>query len=152
MTNYDILDHIPHEEEQPVLPLADRGIRFVNYFIDRVVLLAGSFLFGIFLVLIDKGELLYVIDDGGIVMDYIFGVFLGTFYYSLFEFGTGGRTIGKLLTGTKVISDDGLPLTYPQVLGRTLSRFVPFEPFSFFGDEPLGWHDSWSGTRVVKLR
>ena len=68
-------------------------------------------------------------------MDWIFGAIIGTFYYSLFEYLSGGRTIGKLLTGTMVVSEDGRPLTYPQVLGRTLSRFVPFEPFSFFGNE-----------------
>ena len=36
------------------------------------------------------------------------------------------------------------------VLSLTLVRMVPFEPFSFLGSpHPVGWHDRWSGTRVV---
>jgi hypothetical protein len=31
---------------------------------------------------------------------------------------------------------------------RTICRFIPFEAFSFFGQK--GWHDSISGTNVVK--
>ena len=40
--------------------------------------------------------------------------------------------------------------TYGQILGRTFSRFVPFEAFSFL-PSPVGWHDRWSGTRVVRV-
>jgi len=34
--------------------------------------------------------------------------------------------------------------------GRTLCRYIPFEPFSFLGNKPIGWHDSLSKTLVVK--
>jgi hypothetical protein len=40
---------------------------------------------------------------------------------------------------------------FSQILGRTFSRFVPFEPFSFLGSGH-GWHDRWSDTRVVRTR
>lgn len=152
MNNDEILDDLLHDEQPIEYPLADKGIRFVNFFVDRLVMFGLSFVLGIFLALIGKEHLLYALDEGGILMDWIFGVIVGTFYYSLFEYLAGGRSIAKFLTGTKVVSEDGNPITYPQILGRTLSRFVPFEPFSFLGDQPIGWHDSWSGTRVVKTR
>lgn len=74
-------------------------------------------------------------------------------YYAAFE-ATSGRTLGKLVTGTRVVAEDGAPARFGQILGRTLARFIPFEPFSvlFGGTPPRGWHDSLSGTRVVRAR
>ena len=70
-------------------------------------------------------------------------------YYVVFE-GIFGWTVGKLVTGTRVIRADGNKPNVPQIIGRTFARFIPFEPFSvLFG---RGWHDSLSGTRVVKVR
>jgi uncharacterized RDD family membrane protein YckC len=70
-------------------------------------------------------------------------------YYVVFE-GIFGWTVGKLITGTRVLRADGNKPNVPQIIGRTFARFIPFEPFSvLFG---RGWHDSLSGTRVVKVR
>ena len=67
--------------------------------------------------------------------------------YFLSELYTG-KTLGKLITGTKVISTDDNNLTAQQILYRTLSRIVPFEPFSMFFSN-TAWHDDWSDTVVV---
>jgi uncharacterized RDD family membrane protein YckC len=73
-------------------------------------------------------------------------------YHFIFE-ATLGRTPGKFLTGTRVVSSNGARASIGQILGRTLARFVPFEPLSFLfgGNPPSGWHDKWSNTRVVKI-
>lgn len=63
-----------------------------------------------------------------------------------------GRTFGKLCTGTKVVDLNGNKPSFGQALARTAIRFVPFEPFSFLWGEPVGWHDSWSKTRVVLVK
>gem|GEM_PF-1970762 len=60
-----------------------------------------------------------------------------------------GVSIGKLLTGTRVVTVDGYRATAWQILGRTLIRFIPIEAFSFMSSNPVGWHDRWSNTRVV---
>jgi uncharacterized RDD family membrane protein YckC len=70
-------------------------------------------------------------------------------YYLFFE-SLWQRTPGKFLLGTVVINEQGDKPSFGQVLGRTLCRFIPFEPFSFLGRE--GWHDSISRTKVVMLR
>ena len=62
------------------------------------------------------------------------------------------RTIGKLVTGTIVVNEFGGRPCFKQIVGRSFARFIPFEPLSFFGKEPVGWHDSLSGTRVVMLK
>ena len=61
------------------------------------------------------------------------------------------RTLGKLLTGSKVISDSGGKPTFAQIVGRSFARLIPFEPASvLFSSTGRGWHDSLPGTRVVK--
>jgi uncharacterized RDD family membrane protein YckC len=71
-------------------------------------------------------------------------------YYVTTETLTG-RTVGKLLTGTKVVGEDGKPPELGLVVVRTLIRFVPFDALSFLGGNRAGWHDRWSGTRVVSI-
>jgi uncharacterized RDD family membrane protein YckC len=68
-------------------------------------------------------------------------------YYLFFE-GVFGVTPAKLITKTRVVRLDGSKPSFAQILGRTFARFVPFEPFSFFGGS-AGWHDRWSKTAVV---
>jgi ABC-type lipoprotein export system ATPase subunit len=72
-------------------------------------------------------------------------------YYFITELSFG-RSLGKMVTGTKVFSEDGpyragaMKLFY-----RTIARFLPFtvlEAFSFLNDRPKGWHDSVSDTYV----
>jgi uncharacterized RDD family membrane protein YckC len=63
-----------------------------------------------------------------------------------------GRTLGKLVTGTKVVSIDRERPSFLRIVLRTLIRFVPFEPLSFVFGRMTGWHDDWSRTRVVHSR
>ena len=72
-------------------------------------------------------------------------------YYVIFE-GLTGRTVGKLVTGTEVVNGEGGGLTLNQLVIRNLSRFIPFEPLSFLGPEPEGWHDILARSFVVKCR
>lgn len=60
-----------------------------------------------------------------------------------------GRTLGKLVTGTKVVSTNSENLRYIQVFVRMLVRAFPIEMISFLGKNPTGWHDSISKTMVV---
>jgi len=76
---------------------------------------------------------------------------LYTAYYVVFE-ATFGWTVAKLITGTRVVDEDGRKPAFMNVLGRSLARNLPFEQFSFLGKTGVGWHDRWSGTRVVSLR
>lgn len=61
-----------------------------------------------------------------------------------------GRSIGKLITGTKVIRENGENISAKDAMMRGFSRMVPFEAFSGLGVRP--WHDTWTDTRVVKIR
>jgi uncharacterized RDD family membrane protein YckC len=133
--------------------------RFLNLIIDSVVLQGLGFVAGAAL-----GALMavsMVADHGSVTKDDEFqlqivgaiaGLVINLLYYFFMEL-LFQRTLGKLVTGTMVISNDGGRPSMGQILGRSFARFIPFEWFSFFGgDPPRGWHDSLSGTRVVNVR
>ena len=79
------------------------------------------------------------------------GIPIALAYYLVSE-ATTARTLGKLVTGTKVVNEHGGKPTFGQYLGRTFARFIPFEAFSFFGTPTRGWHDSLPRTYVIKAR
>lgn len=80
------------------------------------------------------------------------GMFLA--YYIVME-GLFGLTIGKWITGTRVVDERGGPPTWRQVVLRSLARLIPFEAFSLLFSEDgvaRGWHDRLPRTRVVMRR
>ncbi|QXP58647.1 RDD family protein [Olleya sp. HaHaR_3_96] len=72
-----------------------------------------------------------------------------TFYYIVFEL-IFKSTPAKFLTQTKVVSLTDQPITSGQIIAKSFSRRLPFNPLSFL-TEQLGWHDSLSKTTVVQL-
>ncbi|MCA9066572.1 MAG: RDD family protein, partial [Planctomycetaceae bacterium] len=73
--------------------------------------------------------------------------------YYVFMEAVFQRSLGKLVTGTMVVAADGSRPSFGKILGRSFARIIPFEAFSFLGSKtPTGWHDTLSGTRVVKTR
>jgi uncharacterized RDD family membrane protein YckC len=79
----------------------------------------------------------------------IYGLF--AIYYAIFE-STTGVTLGKLVTGTKIIGEDGQRPPFGKMLQRSLCRIIPFEPLSYLGSDARGWHDTITKTWVVKSR
>lgn len=118
-------DEAPAKE--PVrLATASQSARFLNSVIDTIVLAVLS-----------GGS-----KNPGVQLLFMFGYYWGL--ETLF-----GATVGKRVTGTRVVAVDGGQATAWQILGRTLIRFLPIEAFSFMSSNPVGWHDRWSNTRVV---
>ena len=151
-----------HEFEQVViLDPAERILRFVNWIVDRIVFI-GLFYFMVFLsaliwssmVLAQGGDpresvLAQSIDSDGfgfvILLLYLA---LYVLYFTIIEGSSKGRSLGKLITGTTAIRQDGNPITWKDALMRSLCRLIPFEPFSAFSYYP--WHDSITKTMVIK--
>ena len=127
-------------------PLAGKGRRFATLIVDYVGFYALGALVGI---------LLFAVFGQGAVAFYstgwstLMGVFLVLAYYLFFE-GLWGRTPGKMILGTVVTDLQGKPPTFGAVVKRSLARFVPFEAFTFFGEN--GFHDKVSKTRVIYTR
>lgn len=130
---------------------AGTGVRFANYFIDLIGFYAVMFVIGLVIGLMQlQNEVVY--EDatltGSQFSDFLLTYALYFLYYAVFEGATKGRSLGKLITGTVAIQEDGSAITWNKALTRSVSRLVPFEPFSALGGSP--WHDDWTNTKVVK--
>lgn len=128
--------------------LAQKKLRLANFVFDWFFALIFTFLAAVFLSFIGFGAWL---DNIGKFEERLVGIALYVLYYLTFE-AAFGWTFAKLITKTRVVDASGAKPKFIKVLGRSLARIVPFEPFSFLGENPVGWHDKWSGTRVVSLR
>ena len=138
----------------PADVLASKGTRFANFIIDYIAIIILSFVVGLILgiisELLDSYALLDLLDSN-IVFEYLFGMLMWLIYYIPFEAFTKGRTLGKYITKTKVVTHNGMEPNIDSILVRNLCRFIPFEQFSFLGEDGKGWHDSISKTYVVDI-
>lgn len=137
-----------HLEGRP--RLATSGKRFLTFLIDRVATFGLVYLVGgliaDFMPLDKRVELAEITG-----IDYIISYIVYYLFYVVLE-GTTGRTLGKFITGTKVLSYNYERASLLQIMGRSLVRLVPFEQFSIlFGKEGM-WHDQASNTITVDLR
>jgi uncharacterized RDD family membrane protein YckC len=131
------------------LNLAGQGQRVFNVIIDMVAFFIIYFLLTIGLMLLGLDQT-YTDETGEQLPIIPIIILVPTFwgYYFLTEYKFQ-RTLGKVLTRTKVVSLTGDRPTLKQVIIRTLSRSIPFEYFSYLATVE-GIHDSLSKTRVVK--
>lgn len=134
--------------------LASPQSRFINYFIDRIVIVGFVFLVVIFLgfVLIifdmEENALYDWMGSLNTIEDFLVTNLIGVIYYIIFEALTG-RTLGKYITKTCVVDRFGNRISFSALLKRSFARAIPLEQFSFLGDYARGWHDTLSDTYVV---
>ncbi len=138
------------QTQQAAIQPASTWRRFFNELIDVIIYYIVAFVSGLVLGLLGLGRFISEND----VIRYIFAYALVFLYYFLFE-SVFQRTPAKFITGTKVVTTEGLMPSSGAIALRTLSRFVPFEPISYYTgkDEDkkrTWWHDRWTHTRVVR--
>lgn len=154
-TEHNFLDE-PEAYQQYVC--ATSGQRFLNFLIDNLLMryvlsYATGYAIGYFLGSFFPGFLSSLASNdtmGIFLLSYIIGIFNYIIYYTLCEKLFKGHTLGKAITGTRAIREDHSELTFKDAILRSLSRLVPFEPFSGFKEHP--WHDTWTKTMVIKTR
>lgn len=143
---------------------ASVGQRFLNFLIDNLLMgyglsYATGFIGAFVLALVAPDyvrelQLRQLLGEKDMtdlfVLSYVVGIFNYIIYYTFCEKVFKGYTLGKLLTGTRVIREDGQELTFKDAILRSLTRLVPFEALSALGPRP--WHDTWTKTMVIKAR
>lgn len=147
--NDQILDQPFQEEENEELILASRGKRFANFIIDRIAFYIIFFALSMLVAMIIGPDILNSMANINRFQDYLLTALFMFVYYLLSKSLMRGRTIGKLITKTRVVDEYGRVPDFSVTLKRTACRFVPFDAFSFLGDN--GWHDDWSGTKVIEV-
>lgn len=136
---------------------ADKGYRFLNYLIDLAfamviiwALILAFVLAKYFILGADIEQSIDQISELNPLIDRIGTILMCSFILFLMEKFSKGRSLGKLITGTKVVKADGSDLTTDDLLKRNFVRAIPFDQLSFLGN--TGWHDNWSNTRVVRMK
>ncbi len=121
----------------------------IGYYIFSIFI---GFILGFVLALFGESQSFIEIfserNPNGPLYSSLFGLTIIVLYYLLSETFMH-RTPGKFLTGSFVVNEYGEKPNFNAVLVRTVSRLVPFEPFSCLASSGRGWHDTWSHTFVV---
>lgn len=133
---------------------AGKWRRFFNWLIDKSVLYVLTVVVLTILVAVDGEHWADRYDALGFWWQLLLRLALMLVYYVTLE-GLFGISIGKLVTGTRVVDEQGRAPTPIQTVTRTICRFIPFEPLSLaFSDDDRtrGWHDSIARTYVVRKR
>ncbi|TXH77424.1 MAG: RDD family protein [Lysobacteraceae bacterium] len=136
---------------------AGRWRRFFNFVIDYACYnLLGA------LAMVPYAAYLYAqggdaalaqLEETNFLRDLVIAILMLLIYYIPME-ALFGATIGKFLTGTRVVDERGGKPTLGQVVARSFARLIPFEPLSvlFMDEDKRGWHDSLAATYVVRKR
>jgi uncharacterized RDD family membrane protein YckC len=131
---------------------AGAGQRFVNYLVDRVVFFLVWRALS-YITVFPLTMFLYTATGGNqpaiLVIYLLIAMALFVLWNTAFEAFTGGKSLGKLITRTRAVTENGTRITFRNALLRSLCRCIPFEAFSAFGTPTYPWHDRLSKTLVV---
>ena len=130
-------------EPDRAIDIAGKGRRFGTYVVDKVCCSMLSAFGGLASVMLFGEEAARPCRSR---WNFLVALLIVTLYYIFFE-GLWARTPGKFVFGTVVVNEQGGRPSLGQIVGRTFSRLIPFEAFSFLGER--GWHDSIPKTFVV---
>ena len=133
-------------KKEPNPNLAKTKLRVFNGLIDLVTFFIIWVVLGSLLAYI-LARNLYIMPWDVQIIQIISGPPLFLMYFVLMEYFTQ-RTLGKMITKTKVVSHSGGRAGLIQIFIRTLCRVIPFEYFTYLGSLE-GLHDRFSGTIVV---
>ena len=126
---------------------ASSGKRFANYIIDVIAVYIVMMFIGFITEIIFPGSISEL--KMGLIEERLIGiVFYGLIMFSI-ETAFQGKSLGKLITGTRAINKDGNDISMVKSLLRNFIRAVPFNALSALGSPSNPWHDSWLDTLVV---
>jgi uncharacterized RDD family membrane protein YckC len=133
--------------------LASKSERLLNFIIDLVIIYVIEIAIGTTIIIIGDLSNSYAVVNWvrslSLIESFFFGLVILFFYYGLSEMYFS-RTFAKYYTKTVVVKYDGSKPNMKSIIIRTVSRLIPFEPFSFLTGDSRGWHDTLSVTYVVK--
>ena len=130
----------------------DGWARFGHWLLDYVFRIIFELAIGVILgVILALTRGLEILQDSniGLYNKLLSWLVFQPLYYFIFEFAMQASP-AKALLGRIVVDEYGNKPTAKQFFIRSISRVVPFEAFSCLS--PLGWHDNWSNTFVIRKK
>lgn len=152
-----VINHMKHTHETIEVTfdlLATKKQRLINAVADTAITVILYLMALLVIVLLNKladidGPMFWLKHASGLET-YLLYMALALLYYVICETSTGA-TLGKFITHTKVLTEDGQEPSFSTIIVRSLARLIPFEAFSFIGEYSAGWHDQLSKTVVVDI-
>ena len=142
--------------ESTHLVQAGSGKRFANYIIDLIIFYIAIFALSFTFAMISPAFVDWFNNDdnsaGFALLDRLVGLILYGLFMGLIESLTKGRSLGKLITRTKAVNQDGTTISAGTAFLRGLCRAVPFDAFSALGSPSFPWHDKWTKTFVIDIK
>jgi uncharacterized RDD family membrane protein YckC len=146
---------LPAQDAEEIQPeLASPGERIAGGLIDLGIV--ALMLLGLaYLTIRASGLPLGALSSSALAALGVIGTLLAAGYF-LFFWGLSGQTLGKLLTGTRVVAFHGRPLGLGRALIRGLSLIGCLLPFGvgllglWSNTERQGWHDRAASTKVIR--
>ncbi len=128
-----------------------RTERFINSLIDSIlflvtfiVLIMFSFVFSI------NPETLEASHP--FIINYVIPYLLMILFYFIQEYLLRGRTIGKIVTGSIAVDNQGNIVDIKKSFYRSICRLIPFDSLSFLRESKRGFHDTVTDTYVVNKK
>lgn len=130
---------------------ADTGKRLANYIIDVILFYVVALGAGVVIAILSPATIdsLAVDEPGFNLLDRVISLCLYGLFMSVQEAAFKGKSLGKLITGTRAVNLDGSPISTKTAFLRGFSRAVPFCVFSAFGTPCNPWQDRWTDTLVM---
>ena len=136
--------------------LAGLNSRALAFFIDLVIISVVALLaFGAGMHFIDSSDIDSFSSRGVFMPVYLLLFFLASAYFVILN-GYSGKTIGKMLMGIRIISEEGCSIGFWQSFVRWIGYYISaaflFLGFvwSMFDTSSQSWHDKIAGTFVIK--
>jgi hypothetical protein len=128
--------------------------RFLNLIIDLALFFLIIIGVGVVLIFLAPETLAtyMVYSEANGLVERLFSIMLYAVIMGLTEGFTNGRSLGKLITGTRAVNEDGTSISFGTALKRGFIRALPFVQFSAFGNPCLPWQDRWTNTCVIDLK
>lgn len=140
-------------DDQQRLVKASHGKRFINYLVDiiafeiicAIILSVGSNFYPPL-----QNWLLKTVEVGRftLIEQLLIIVCYGTYMF-IIEAVFKGKTLGKMITGTRAVRRDGSTINVRDAQLRGLCRMIPFHPLSALTMPCYPWHDRWTRTLVI---
>jgi len=135
--------------------IASHSQRFLNWLIDMFMQVILLFIILVFVIAFAEANSNKAIQNYLMNMNtigqYTLTSCIVLLYYNIFEIAFA-RTIGKFITQTIVVDENGNAPDHQTILVRSLCRLIPLYGISLLGMPPRGWHDSISKTYVVNKK
>ncbi len=113
---------LEQEEPQPAIEWNYAGfwIRFLAYFIDLILVSIANLMVSAAVVGIDTMS----DPTKGSTLQTAISIILPLLYFSLMQSSNKQATLGKMAVGVKVVNENGGVISFPQAIGRYLSKIL----------------------------